>query len=45
MHTGRTMHYSRGNTTNGPRRALITAYRPQLMIDYMRDGKCYCLVG
>lgn len=36
LHSGRTVHYSRGNTTSGPRRALILNFRPQAAIDFFR---------
>ncbi|HEY4286290.1 MAG TPA: phytanoyl-CoA dioxygenase family protein [Puia sp.] len=35
-HHGGTLHYSRGNTTGSRRRAFITNYRPQAMIDFER---------
>ena len=37
FHHGRTMHYSRGNTTKYNRRAFITNYRPQAMIQLERS--------
>ncbi|MFY0630491.1 MAG: phytanoyl-CoA dioxygenase family protein [Flavobacteriaceae bacterium] len=37
FHDGRTMHYSRGNSTNSDRRAFITNFRPQKMIDLERE--------
>jgi ectoine hydroxylase-related dioxygenase (phytanoyl-CoA dioxygenase family) len=37
IHHGNTLHYSRGNSTNGNRRALITNYRPNSMIDFERS--------
>ena len=37
FHHGRTRHYSRGNTTEHHRRAFITNYRPQAMIDLDRS--------
>jgi ectoine hydroxylase-related dioxygenase (phytanoyl-CoA dioxygenase family) len=37
LHHGRTLHYSRGNTTSTHRRALITNFRPQAMIDFERE--------
>lgn len=36
FHTGRTLHYSRGNSTDGYRRAYITNYRPDTMIRWER---------
>ncbi|CAN5778052.1 phytanoyl-CoA dioxygenase family protein [soil metagenome] len=36
-HHGGTLHYSRGNTTDKGRRALITNYRPEAMIVYERE--------
>ena len=36
FHSGRTIHYARGNSTNRRRRALITNFRPQAMIAYER---------
>jgi ectoine hydroxylase-related dioxygenase (phytanoyl-CoA dioxygenase family) len=36
-HHGGTLHYSRGNTTHRRRRAFITNYRPQAMIDFERS--------
>lgn len=36
FHQGRTLHYSRGNTSNQQRRAYIINYRPQSMIEYER---------
>lgn len=35
-HHGGTIHYSRGNTTDTRRRAFITNYRPEAMIEYER---------
>jgi ectoine hydroxylase-related dioxygenase (phytanoyl-CoA dioxygenase family) len=35
-HHGGTIHYSRGNSTDTRRRAFITNYRPQAMIEYER---------
>lgn len=37
FHHGATAHYSRGNTTDGNRRAFITNFRPIAMIKYERD--------
>jgi phytanoyl-CoA hydroxylase len=37
FHHGNTLHYSRGNSTNTNRRALITNFRPQTMIDFERS--------
>lgn len=37
LHHGGTLHYSRGNSTNLRRRAFITNFRPQAMIDYERS--------
>lgn len=36
-HHGRTLHYSRGNSTSGNRRAYILNFRPQAMIDLERS--------
>ena len=36
FHHGHTLHYSRGNSTKGNRRAFILNYRPQQMIDLER---------
>lgn len=36
FHHGGTLHYSRGNSTDLRRRAFITNFRPQAMIDYER---------
>jgi phytanoyl-CoA hydroxylase len=36
LHMGRTLHYSRGNTTSGPRRAFIMNFRPAKMVAYER---------
>lgn len=36
LHHGGTLHYSRGNSTDGPRRALIINFRPQAMIEFER---------
>ncbi|WP_327270416.1 phytanoyl-CoA dioxygenase family protein [Streptomyces sp. NBC_01218] len=36
-HSGTTLHYSRGNTTNGLRRAYILNYRPAAMIKLERE--------
>ena len=37
LHGGKTMHYSRGNTTDGHRRALILNFRPEAMIRLERE--------
>ena len=37
FHAGATLHYSRGNTTAGHRRALIVNFRPLAMVEYERD--------
>ncbi len=37
LHHGATLHYSRGNTTNTQRRAMIVNLRPQSMIDFERE--------
>ncbi|SIT11477.1 Phytanoyl-CoA dioxygenase (PhyH) [Zobellia uliginosa] len=37
FHDGFTLHYSKGNSTNGPRRALILNYRPHKMIALERE--------
>jgi ectoine hydroxylase-related dioxygenase (phytanoyl-CoA dioxygenase family) len=36
LHMGRTLHYSRGNTTGTNRRAYILNFRPRAMIEYER---------
>jgi len=36
IHHGRTMHYSRGNSTNAPRRGFIVNTRPAAMVEYER---------
>lgn len=36
IHTGRTLHYTRGNTTQRHRRAFITNFRPQAMVEWER---------
>lgn len=38
FHSGRTLHYSRGNRTNGMRRAFIANYRPLRMVEFERDA-------
>ncbi len=37
FHHGRTIHYSRGNATDGHRRAFIVNFRPKAMIAYERE--------
>lgn len=37
IHHGNTLHYSRGNSMNTRRRAFITNYRPQAMVELERD--------
>ena len=37
LHHGATVHYSRGNTSNSQRRAIIINLRPQAMINYERE--------
>lgn len=37
FHQGRTLHYSRGNSTNTERRAFILNFRPSEMIKYERE--------
>lgn len=37
LHSGRCLHYSRGNTSDGPRRAYILNFRPAAMIEYERE--------
>lgn len=37
FHQGGTLHYSRGNSTNDNRRAFITNFRPQAMIELERS--------
>lgn len=36
-HTGRTLHYTGGNTTSNPRIAYIVNFRPRKMIEYERE--------
>ncbi len=36
FHTGRTLHYSRGNSTDDQRRAFIINFRPEAMIEFER---------
>lgn len=36
LHAGRTVHYSRGNTTGGHRRAYILNFRPAAMVAFER---------
>ena len=36
LHHGATVHYSRGNSTKGQRRAMIVNLRPRKMIDFER---------
>lgn len=37
FHAGATLHYSRGNTTGGHRRALIVNSRPRAMVEHERS--------
>ncbi len=37
FHHGRTLHYSRGNSTDHRRRAFIINFRPEMMIRYERE--------
>lgn len=37
LHAGRTLHYSRGNKTDGPRRAYILNFRPRAAIEQERE--------
>jgi phytanoyl-CoA hydroxylase len=37
LHHGVTVHYSRGNTSNSQRRAMIVNLRPKAMINYERE--------
>lgn len=37
LHDGYTLHYSRGNSTDGPRRGLILNFRPEAMIALERE--------
>lgn len=37
-HHGRTLHYTRGNMSDYPRRAFIVNFRPQAMIDFERSS-------
>jgi hypothetical protein len=36
FHAGRTLHYTRGNTTDRARRAYITNFRPKKMVEWER---------
>jgi len=36
-HHGRTLHYSRGNSTRQLRRGFIVNYRPTAMVTYERE--------
>lgn len=38
LHSGQTLHYTRGNSTAAPRRAFITNYRPVSMVQWERDN-------
>ncbi len=38
FHHGRTLHYTRGNSTNAARRAFITNFRPKEMIELEREN-------
>jgi ectoine hydroxylase-related dioxygenase (phytanoyl-CoA dioxygenase family) len=40
FHHGGTLHYSRGNSTSTRRRAFITNFRSQAMIDFERSQGC-----
>ena len=37
IHHGHTLHYSRGNSTNGHRRAFILNFRPKKMVELERE--------
>ena len=37
FHHARTMHYSRGNSTDSQRRALVSNFRPAAMVEYERQ--------
>ena len=37
LHHGRTLHYTRGNTTNTQRRAYILNFRPASMVEWERE--------
>jgi len=37
FHSGRTLHFTRGNTTGSIRRAFITNFRPQSMVEWERE--------
>ena len=37
LHHGATVHYSRGNTSNSQRRAMIVNLRPKTMVNYERE--------
>ena len=38
IHHGKTLHYSRGNSTNNNRRAFILNYRPKKMVEFERKN-------
>jgi len=38
IHHGKTLHYSRGNSTNSNRRAFILNYRPKEMVEFERKN-------
>ncbi|XP_041353382.1 phytanoyl-CoA dioxygenase domain-containing protein 1-like isoform X2 [Gigantopelta aegis] len=39
LHHGRTMHYTRGNSTDKPRRAFIVVYRPaSMVVEFRKQG-------
>ena len=37
LHHGRTVHYSKGNSTNDERMALILNFRPEKMVAFERE--------
>ena len=39
-HHGKTLHYTRGNKSDHPRRAVIVVFRPQAMIEFERKEGC-----
>ncbi len=38
IHHGKTLHYSRGNSTDNNRRAFILNYRPKKMVEFERKN-------
>ena len=39
VHTGRTLHYTGGNSTTQARRAYIVNCRPEAMVSFERDNQ------